>query len=175
VLQGAGAVADFLIGDAVVGTAMIDEFKLTKGTGTIVARAKIDMDNAMNIMSDIGGLLGSQLPALGRGMAVATIQSTAILQDGVAWPYWVAGARAIKLASAVEILPLIGGFTGDTLGDLLTGEAGSFFGIQPMTQVIDVNVTGINNILKEMKFYDAVDLGYAQPWTPESEQEEVAT
>jgi hypothetical protein len=128
-----------------------------------VARARIDPDAINGILSNFGNIIGSQLPAVGRGFAVATVQSTAILQDGVAFPYWVAGARAIKLSAAIELLPLIGGFAGDTLGDLLTGQAGEFLSLEVPSQVVDVNVTGINKILKDMKFYDAVALGFADP------------
>lgn len=115
----------------------------------------------MDLIQNLGQVLGGQLPFLGRGMAVATLQATSIIDNGVAWPYWVAGARAIKLAAAVEVLPLVGGLAGDLLGPLLQGNGGSLFSLEPMTQTVDLNVTAINKVLKELDFYDAVDLGYA--------------
>lgn len=128
-----------------------------------MARARLDPDIIEGVLGNFANILGSQLPAVGRGFAMATVQATSILQDGVAFPYWVAGAEAIKLNAAIELLPLIGGFAGDTLGDLLTGQAGEFLTLTQQTQVVDVNVTGINKILKTMKVYDAVAMGFADP------------
>ena len=151
-----------MFADVPVANAFIDEFKLVKGNGTLVAKARVDPDVLNGVVSNFGTIIGEQLPFLGRGFAVATIQATSILQDGVAWPYWVAGARAIKLDAAVEVLPLIGNAAGDILGDLLTGQFGNFLGLEPATQTIDVNVTAINNVLRQLKFYDAVEIGATQ-------------
>ena len=118
------------------------------------------MQSAMAVVTNFSQVLGSQLPFLGRGYAVAHLQATSITDNGIAWPYWVTGAKGIDLHAAVELQPLIGGLAGDMIGNLLQGDAGSFFGIEPMTQVVDINVTGINKALEGIKVYDAVELGY---------------
>ena len=124
-------------------------------------KARVDPDVLNGVISNFGNIIGGQLPYLGRGFAVATIQATAITQDGVAWPYWVAGAEAVKLDAAVEVLPLLGSAAGDILGDLLTGSFGNFLSLEPANQVVDVNVTAINDVLRNLKIYDAVEVGAA--------------
>jgi hypothetical protein len=156
-----------MLGDTSIGTAMLEDFKLVKGVGRVVAKARIDQENILNALVNIGPILGNQLPALGRLMAVATVQGATISQNGQIWPYWVAGAQAIKLSVALELLPLLGGLVGDNLGDLLLGQAGPLININQLDQVVDVNVTAVNRALKDLRFQDAVDLGLARPWTPD--------
>ena len=146
---------------------MLEDFKLVKGRGRVVAKAWVDQQNILSALVNIGPILGNQLPALGRLMAVATVHGRTISQNGDIWPYWVVGANAIKLSVALELLPLLGGLVGDNLGDLLLGQSGPLININQLDQVVDVNVTAINRAIKDLSFHDAVDLGLAKPWSPD--------
>jgi hypothetical protein len=146
---------------------MLEDFKLVKGRGRIVAKAAIDQENILSALVNIPNILGDQLPALGRLMAVASVQGRTISQNGTIWPYWIAGAHAIKLSVALELLPLLGGLVGDNLGDLLLGQSGPLININQLDQVVDVNVTAINRAIKDLRFNDAVAMGLAKPWSPD--------
>jgi hypothetical protein len=157
--QDASAVANVLIGDTVLGEARVDGFSLVKGKGIVKARAKIDFQNILALFGNIGQILGIELPALLKhGMVIATVQAASISDGGHTWPYWVAAAQAVKLSAAVEIEPVIGTLLSDVVGGALSGNGGALLSLNNLTSVIDVNVTVINKVLKNLTIVDAETL-----------------
>ncbi|KIV99470.1 uncharacterized protein PV09_08891 [Verruconis gallopava] len=153
----AKASANALIGDTVLGSVFVDGFQLVKGKGLVTAKAKLNLDNIVGVLRNITQILGTELPALGRGWLIATAQATSISDDGNTWPYWTAAAEAVKISAAVRVLPLVGGLVGDVLGGVLNGNGGALLTLEPQ-QKINVNVTPINNVLKNLTIVDAETL-----------------
>jgi hypothetical protein len=115
----------------------------------------VDLQSITGIIQNFTQVIGTELPFLGRGMAVTTIQATSLTGGGHTWPYWVAAAKAIKLEAAVELQPIVGGLLGDMLGGILSGNGGSPLSLDPFAGTISINVTGINKILRNITILDA--------------------